>query len=119
MKQNGRMLQQVIISVCVLLVLGALGAILLRQPRSEAQSAPAANASEVNVSASGRDLLNLQTALVQSRSLDNNLLATGLVSYPADQTVKISPRVAGRIRSVFVRVGDAVAPGQTLAILES
>jgi multidrug resistance efflux pump len=119
MKHNGGLLRQVIISVGVLVVLGVLGVVLLRQPRSEAQSAPAVSSSEVSVSDSGRHLVDLKTAVVQARALDNDLHTTGLVSYPADQTVKISPRVAGRIRTVLVRVGDAVAAGQTLAILES
>ena len=45
--------------------------------------------------------------------------ATGQVNFNADQTVKISPRLPGRIESVFVKVGDPVAAGQTLAILDS
>ena len=61
----------------------------------------------------------METAPARLETLAADLQATGIVSYPADQSVKISPRVAGRVRQVFVSVGDHVTAGQTLAMLES
>ena len=79
----------------------------------------AVQSSAVTVSQAGAKAINLETVTARLAPFAADLQATGTISYPADQTVKISPRLSGRVRQVFVRVGDRVTAGQTLALLDS
>lgn len=110
--------RQLLISGGIVVVVAVIGAVVLR-PQHEAPAAAAPSGEVTAVSDSGAKILKLETALAMSKTVATDLIATGLVSYPADETVKISPRVSGRIRQVYVRVGERVQTGQLLATLES
>jgi membrane fusion protein, heavy metal efflux system len=118
--------RQVLISMSVITALGVGGFLLTRKaevaanaadppPDHASRGAPPAN----TVSETGQRVLQIETEPVHAAALEPGIQATGLISFPADQTVKISPRLQGRIRQVLVRVGDHVAAGQMLAVLES
>ena len=47
------------------------------------------------------------------------IAATGKVGPNTDQTVRMSPRIAGKVVSVRARLGDTVARGETLATISS
>jgi cobalt-zinc-cadmium efflux system membrane fusion protein len=79
----------------------------------------AASTDTVAVSQIGQSVVRIQTAPVQLTALDDKVAATGLVTYPADSSVKIAPRLTGRVRQIFVQVGDHVAAGQPVAVIES
>jgi cobalt-zinc-cadmium efflux system membrane fusion protein len=120
MKTKPDLSRQLAISLAIVAALVLLGFTLTRRAKSdEAPTPPAQDPNSVQVSASGQRVVEVRTAPVRSGTLSRDLSATGAVSYPADQIVKISPRLQGRIRQVFVRVGDHVAAGQTLAVLDS
>ncbi|HLK58366.1 MAG TPA: efflux RND transporter periplasmic adaptor subunit [Chthonomonadaceae bacterium] len=117
---NTPLRRQILTSLGVVLVLSVIGFFLIRQARSETHTdaAPAAT-DTVEVSEAGQDITRIYLSPVREEAIESNLKATGLISYPADNTVKISPRLQGRIQQVFVRVGDHVNKGDTLAILDS
>lgn len=98
-----------------------VGAFVLTRVRSEAQSPAAASPStdEVTVSANGAAATDIRTEVVHTEVVADQLRTTGLVSYPADRTVKVVPRLQGRVRKMLVQVGDTVTAGQPIAILES
>jgi RND family efflux transporter MFP subunit len=73
----------------------------------------------VSVSDEGKRVVDIQTEAVRLDAFDGTVNATGQVSFPLDQTVHISPRLQGRIRTVLVQVGDMVSKGQTLAVMDS
>ncbi len=64
-------------------------------------------------------LANLQVEPVQYRSLQSRLPVTGTVEPNLGGVVKVTPRVAGKVTSVTVNVGDNVRAGQRLATLAS
>jgi cobalt-zinc-cadmium efflux system membrane fusion protein len=89
-----------------------------KSPAAAPEAAPPPGAA-IAVPAAASRVLQIHTAPVRVESAAGVLRATGVVSFPADQTVKISPRLQGRVRQVLVNVGDRVAAGQTLAVLDS
>ena len=60
-----------------------------------------------------------RTEPVGTDVFEGTVHATGQVSFPLDQTVHISPRLQGRIRSVFAQIGARGSKGQALAIMDS
>jgi cobalt-zinc-cadmium efflux system membrane fusion protein len=112
--------RQFVISMGVIVALGAGGFLLTRKAGVAANAAdPPSQAPANTISETGRRVLEIGTEPVHAEVLEHSIQATGLISFPADQTVKISPRLQGRIRQVFVGVGDRVAAGQILAVLDS
>lgn len=117
--------RQVGMSAAVIAVL-AVGWVALTRSRAPAVPEPDTRATGVarpgaalSVPAAAQRVLQIETAPVRVEAVGGVVRATGVVSFPSDQTVKISPRLQGRIDQVFVHVGDRVAAGQTLAILDS
>src|SRR5262249_40682767 len=121
-----------LISMGLITALGLGGFLLTRKAGVCAGAPPAASAADPlpqplaadrppagALSETGRRVLQVQTPPGRVAPFAPPLQATGLISFPADQTVKIIPRLQGRIRQVFVRVGDRVAAGQVLAVLDS
>jgi cobalt-zinc-cadmium efflux system membrane fusion protein len=112
--------RQVPATVVVMAVLALMGFLLSRQAKSEQVHQPAAaNPNVVTATAEGKDAAEIRTGVAALESMDANIKTTGLVSYPTDSSVKIAPRVTGRVGQVFVKLGDRVTAGQRLAILES
>ena len=111
--------RQVLISLVVVAVIVGLGMFVTRPPKEAAAASPPAASDMVIVTSAGQKAVKIETAPVRRQTVAADLQASGLISYPADQTVKISPRVAGRVRQVYVKVGERVTAGETLAILES
>ena len=107
-------------TLVVLILLFLTGFLLTRQARST-QEKPAApqDPNQVSVSEEGKQATEIQTGPARLTSLDESIQTTELVSFPSDRTVKVAPRLTGRVRQVFVKLGDRVSAGQRLAILES
>ena len=120
MSEKTALPRQILTSLGIVAVLVGIGFVLNRQGRSETRAAaPAASTESVVVSGIGQKVVQIETAPVQAETLATDLHATGQILFSSDQTVKISPRLTGRVRQVFVRVGDHVTVGQTLALLDS
>jgi cobalt-zinc-cadmium efflux system membrane fusion protein len=112
--------RQLGLSAVIVAVL-ALAWLALTRPATSGphSAAPAASSDSMTVPAAARQALQIQTSTVRAAAVEGIVEATGEVLFNADQTVKISPRLQGRIDQVLVRVGDRVAAGQTLALLDS
>src|SRR5262249_44586399 len=120
MTEKASISRQLVLSACVLVALGVGGFLLVRRSTPAfSEAAPTSRTDALTVSATGHRVLQIETEPVRVQALERDIQATGLLSCPADESIKISPRVQGRIRQVFVRVGDHVKTGQTLAILDS
>lgn len=111
--------RQILLSLCIVAVLVVVGFALSRQVTPETHAAPAASTTNVSVSGIGQKVVQIETAPVRAETLAADLHATGQILFSSDQTVKISPRLTGRVRQVYVRVGDHVVVGQPLALLDS
>ena len=107
------------ISVAAVLTIFVLGR---RPAASDAPPPPAAGdatTDAVTVTAQGKHELQIRTEPARTASPGTTLTTTGIVSLPADRQTVVSPRLSGRIRQVFVRVGDHVKAGQVLATMDS
>jgi cobalt-zinc-cadmium efflux system membrane fusion protein len=58
-------------------------------------------------------------AVAKLEQLAGAISATGKVEVNADRIAHVSPRIAGKLVAVKASLGDAVAAGQTLALLDS
>ena len=111
--------RQVLVSLLALFLLACGGFYLTRQGKEGPKEASAPKTDTVAVSQIGQSVVEVETAAVRAVSLPGTLQTTGQILFSTDQSVKISPRVQGRVRQVFVRVGDHVTAGQPLLILDS
>jgi len=64
-------------------------------------------------------LLGVEIATAESGILRTEIAVTGTIGFNEDRLARIVPRVAGTVRQVLKNVGDRVAPGEPLAILDS
>lgn len=119
MNNSNPITKQIPLTVGIIAVLGVGGFLLSREAKSDAPEAAPPKTDVIAVSDSGKKAVNIETAVVQNSAMQDAIHATGQVLFPADSSVKISPRLAGRVRKVYVHVGDHVAPGQTLAVMDS
>lgn len=63
--------------------------------------------------------MDLETTVVELRSLPAQLETTGEVGFDEDHMAHVSPRIEGRIHRAPARLGDRVATGDVLAVLDS
>jgi cobalt-zinc-cadmium efflux system membrane fusion protein len=120
MNCKANLVRQLTTSIPVLIVIGFAGFLLTRQAKSASKETTVpSSGNTITISDRGRQVVHIKTETVRCEPLEESIRTTGQVEFPSDQTVKISPRLQGRIRQVFVRVGDPVSVGQTLAILDS
>jgi len=61
----------------------------------------------------------ITAAPVEAKALDPEMETTGQVGFDEDRVAHVSPRIAGRITSVRVTLGQRVSQGETLAVLDS
>ena len=118
--RSSNFIPQMVISVAVIVVLGGAWVLLTRKaPAAPKDAPPPSLADAVAVSHQGESLTHIETVKVGMETVSGNINTTGQVLYPSERTVKISPRLQGRVKDVLVRVGDHVTVGQPLAILDS
>jgi RND family efflux transporter MFP subunit len=79
----------------------------------------ALNPNQVLVSKAAADAVELRTARVTLEQGLHVIHTNGVVHFSPYSTINVSPRVTGRIRDVFVKVGDHVAAAQPLATMVS
>jgi cobalt-zinc-cadmium efflux system membrane fusion protein len=117
MKKLGR---QIAISAAVLGVVVVAGIAVTRTGSGqEEKSSPKTDPNVVSVSAEGKKISDIKSAVVEVSEMQRKLQTSGQLTYPSDSTVKIAPKLTGGIDQVLVRVGDRVTAGQTVAILSS
>lgn len=107
-----------------LVTLAFLSALSCSRPATEPEeehATPAAQGEETSVEmgAEAQSHIGLEVVTAEVRMLKEFLPVTGTVQ-PIDSRVShIRPLAAGRLTSVSVRVGDRVAPNQTLAMFDN
>jgi len=79
----------------------------------------AATPSTVVLTATQRDNASLATAAVRRQTPTREIVLTGTVGYDETATARIAPRIAGRILRIVADLGDRVAAGDVLAVLDS
>lgn len=119
--QKASLAYQLALTAAIIVALAVGWRMLVRSPAhdSHPEAAPSSQGQAVFVAESARHILQIRTEPVRAATVVQQIRATGQVAFPADRTVKISPRLPGRIDQVFVSVGDHVAAGQALAVLDS
>ena len=83
------------------------------------QSLHAAEAQRVILDETGVKNLGLETVVVQPRDFRTTVFAVGGVEERPSNLHSVSSRISGRVMEVKVSPGDAVAAGETVAIIES
>jgi RND family efflux transporter MFP subunit len=120
MKEKSPIVRQLMFSLPVLVLFVVALFLFGGTPPSSVEKPKAADSTDVvSVSKEGAKATDIEVATVHTEALAQDIRVTGQVMYPPDTTVKISPRLQGRVKEVFVRAGDSVKEGQTLAILDS
>jgi multidrug efflux pump subunit AcrA (membrane-fusion protein) len=102
----------------VILATGGLAAaaaatLLLMHNRVAAQSAPNPKP------AAGAPAIGISSEVAENRPLTFAIQATGQVAADENHTVRLSPRVGGRVVEVKVKVGDTVQAGDVVATVAS
>lgn len=124
-----------IAALVVLLVLAALGGSMLKTPLSGVISrAPGGNATEAGENATPRPkkdkklvtvdpgiatALGIETATAGPGDLATEVRVVGTIGFNQDKVARIVPRVSGTVRQVLKGVGDKIAAGEALAVLDS
>lgn len=73
----------------------------------------------VNLSDEELKELNIQIDKVESGRIESRLTLTGEIAVDPLKVVHLRPRYAGVVKNIFVNLGDYVAKGDTVAIIES
>lgn len=79
----------------------------------------ALNPNQVQITKAAAEAVELKTAKVSIEPGKHEIHTNGQVHFSPYSTINVSPRLTGRIRNVFVKVGDHVVTGQPLAELIS
>lgn len=120
MSPVGRQLVMVAVVAVVL-----MGVILVTRSRAstgsreEASGNNALNPNQLLITRSAEDAVELKTARVTIEPGKHSIQTNGVVHFSPSSTINVSPRLIGRVRDVFVKVGDRVTTGQPLATMVS
>lgn len=74
---------------------------------------------DLQVSEEALQLAEIEVAAATERVVAEKLAVSGAIEAGGDRVVKVTPRVPGKVVSVFAVEGDKVRAGQTLATIES
>lgn len=78
-----------------------------------------ANLERIELTDIQRERLDIQVAAAQGGALDAQLEAPATVRFDADRVARIGPRLSGKVLAVTKDLGESVAAGDTVAILDS
>lgn len=73
----------------------------------------------IHLSAAQIEAANVEVAVVQTGSLARRLSVPGIVTLNADRVARIPAKVVGTVAELRKRLGDEVAEGEVIAVLES
>ena len=73
----------------------------------------------VELTAEAAERAGIETAAVELRSLPAELETTGRVDFDGTRIAHVSPRIQGRVHTVQALLGQRVAKGETMALLDS
>lgn len=118
MNQSDRK-RQLLVSGMIAAIFLAVALLLTHKASGKQAEAPPKDPNSVTVSPEGGKVVGLKVTKVMPETVQSPLHLSGQVNYAPDSTVKVAPRLSGRVNQVFVTVGDKVHAGQTLAIIDS
>lgn len=130
MRARGRFVA-ILVAILLALVVGIwlIGSPPLRagkdkaQPVAEQKDAPGAKGHDetgpVKLSPEQRKALGIKVEPIQPRVLEAQVDVTGKIAANPERTVVVAPRAQSRVVRVLVHLGDTVAAGATLALLDS
>ena len=123
-----------VVAAGVIIPIVLIGAVALARRNHRAETAPVASAAaiqrqilkddagkvgDLQITEEAMQLAEIKIAPAEQRVVAEKLPVSGNVEAGGDRVVKVTPRVPGKIVSVFVVAGDEVRAGQTLATIES
>jgi len=73
----------------------------------------------VELTAEAAERARIETMPVELRSMAAELETTGRVDFDGNRVAHVSPRIQGRVHAVHARLGQRVAKGETMAVLDS
>ena len=79
----------------------------------------ALNPNQVLITKAAEEAVELQTAHVAMEPGRHSILTNGVIHYSPYGTINVSPRLVGKVRAVYIKVGDHVSTGQPLALMVS
>jgi cobalt-zinc-cadmium efflux system membrane fusion protein len=88
-------------------------------PASGAHSEETQNSDEVRLTESQVKLIDLQTAVAEPGKVGTDLVVNGEITADQNRTLDVLPRAAGTVREVKGQLGETVATGTPLAMIES
>jgi len=114
-------IQLVVIAVIAVVLIAMVLFVKSRnKPTSEgAEAANALNPNQVLVTEAAQEAVQLETAKVTMEAGARVVRTNGTVHFSPYSTINVSPRLVGKVRSVFVKIGDHVVPGQPLMDMSS
>lgn len=77
------------------------------------------NPDRVELDAEQRGALDLQTGTARAGSAEAVVTAPATLRFDADRVARVGPRLRAKVRSVEADLGDTVAAGDVLAVLDS
>jgi cobalt-zinc-cadmium efflux system membrane fusion protein len=92
---------------------------LAGERKETSKPAPKRDKRLIVVDADIAKLLGVEIATAESGVLRTEIAVAGTIGFNEDRLARIVPRVAGTVRQVLKSVGDRVALGEPLAILDS
>lgn len=108
--------------VGIVLVLLA-GAVLVTRSHATSgkgdQAASALNPNQIQIAQAAAEAIELKTAKVTLEPAKHAIHTSGVIHFLPYATINVSPRLTGKVRDVFVKIGDHVMPGQPLAEMVS
>lgn len=87
--------------------------------RSASEPQPESNPKLVILTPKKLAEAKIETAAAARREIAPQFETTGEVGYEEDRLAHVSPRIAGRLAQANAKLGDRVAAGATLAVLDS
>lgn len=116
-----------IVMAVVALILAACGASdkaatetsAQKQETAEAKSEGSHEAGDLKLSQEEIERAGIKVEALTAQALTDTVTVTATIRPNQDRIVRVAPRVEGRIVRVTANLGDAVRPGQVLAVLDS
>jgi RND family efflux transporter MFP subunit len=119
MAPAGRQAIMVAVIFVVLIALVAVSKSRAHSGAGEASSGSALNPNQALVSRAAAEAIELKTARVTVEPGAHVIRTNGVIHFSPYDTINVSPRLVGRVRAVFVKVGDHVSQGEALAEMVS
>ncbi len=111
--------QLILIAIIVIATFVAIKYIGSHSGTKEKDTVNALNPNQAIVSKAASEAIELQTASITVEPGKKLIKTNGVVHFTPSSSINVSPRLVGKVRTVFVNVGDHVTAGQPLAEMVS